>query len=139
MMKIIFLKKYKKIQKPQTPIKAVTQEKWPKIVQGSSDFFNYSLLACFNQYVILGNRTNVILGGGRLAFQSNPDNSSSILDKWTCQRKDGRDLIGDWKNEKDEMSPGRSVVALNRQELMNVDASKTEFLFGNYFHSLALI
>ena len=88
--------------------------------------------------MILGNRTNVILGGGRLAFQPNPDNSSSILDKWTCQRKDGRDLIGDWKNEKDEMSPGRSVVALNRQELMNVDASKTDFLFGNYLHSWAI-
>ena len=77
-----------------------------------------------------GNRTNVILGGGRLAFKANSDKVKDSRDKWTCQRKDGRDLIQDWKTEKDELSPGRNVVVFDRDGLKNVDPSNTDYLFG---------
>jgi len=44
--------------------------------------------------------------------------------------------ISDWKKEKEEMSPGRNVVALNKEELLNVDPTKTDFLLGKWRQSL---
>ena len=69
-------------------------------------------------------------------MRANPDNSPSS-DKWTCQRKDGRDLIRDWKADKEEMSPGRNAVVLNKQELDNVDPAKTDYLFGKLIYSVS--
>jgi alkaline phosphatase len=39
-------------------------------------------------------------------------------------------LIGDWKSEKDQLSPGRNVVALNKEDLDGVDPDETDYLFG---------
>ena len=38
--------------------------------------------------------------------------------------------ISDWRKEKDEMSPGRNVVALNKEDLLHVDPTKTDYLLG---------
>ncbi len=38
--------------------------------------------------------------------------------------------ISDWKNEKEEMSPGRNVVAFNKDDLLNVDPAETDYLLG---------
>ncbi|XP_055599306.1 membrane-bound alkaline phosphatase-like [Uranotaenia lowii] len=67
----------------------------------------------------------VILGGGRREFRPN-----GYLDEenYAARRLDGRDLIKEWVGKHEALGETRYVW--NRTELMDVDASKTEYLMG---------
>ena len=79
-----------------------------------------------------GNATDVIFGGGYLAFNAvgKPDN------EWDCIRKDGLNLIQQWKNQHISSNTSHNFVS-NLQELKQVVESsdkkpeKILGIFGN--------
>ena len=78
-----------------------------------------------------GNATDVIFGGGYLAFNAvgKPDN------EWDCIRKDGLNLIQQWKNQHISSNTSHNFVS-NLQELkQTVESSKKPEkilgIFGN--------
>ena len=75
------------------------------------------------------NNTDVILGGGLLAFKAVANSSSS--NKWTCQRSDGRDLIKEWKAKK--AAKGQFVSDL--QGLKAAKLQKSKNLLGVFSDS----
>lgn len=77
----------------------------------------------------------VILGGGRQVLQSNVKGTESDpIDNWACYSKDGRDLIEDWKKDKESINATYAFVQ-NREELSRVNPVKTEFLLGIFANS----
>jgi len=91
-----------------------------------------------------GNKTNVVLGGGRAAFKPEVPMGLGVLsvrypdsmkykelfeekwNHWQCGRSDGLDLVEEWKH----LHPGSTYVE-SRSDLMNFKAkNKDEFLFG---------
>jgi hypothetical protein len=79
-----------------------------------------------------GNRTNVILGGGRPAFQGISDPSG--LDQWTCSRQDGRDLIDQWKKGKADSGLGHRYVD-NKNDLKAAVAEGVDNILGIFAES----
>ena len=91
-----------------------------------------------------GNKTNVILGGGRPAFLPGPlyeelyksgkghkAGQRSLLwnngaNFWNCRRQDGLNLVQDWLDSKG--SKARFVD--NLESLNHVNADDTDYLFG---------
>lgn len=69
---------------------------------------------------------HVILGGGRKSFLNNttPDTPTS-----NGRRTDGLDLIQEWKKDKQTRGLKHAYVD-TRQQLQDVDVSKTDYLFG---------
>ena len=53
-----------------------------------------------------GNMTDLMFGGGYLAFNS----SGSSKNKWDCNRKDGRDLIKQWKQNQRNLKKSYDFV-----------------------------
>ncbi len=76
-----------------------------------------------------GNNTNVVLGGGYVSFKAKYSSEQShILDQWTCQRSDGRDLIKEWQEVK-----GRSGSFVSNKDELQKAATDTSIknVFGN--------
>lgn len=76
-----------------------------------------------------GNKLNVIMGGGRQCLMSNAKGTKGDpLDKFACQRKDGRNLIKTWKQERIKRCQKYAVVG-NRAQLKRINP-RTEFVMG---------
>lgn len=72
------------------------------------------------------------MGGGRQCLVSNSNGSDADpIDTWACISKDGRDLISEWKRDKEDRKLKHSVVQ-NTAELQNIDPSETDYVFGKY-------
>ncbi|KAL0829063.1 hypothetical protein ABMA28_003927 [Loxostege sticticalis] len=78
-----------------------------------------------------GRSLNVILGGGRRTLVSSPDDSDN---PWECTRKDGRNLIEEYKKDKESRGLKYSVVSNNR-ELRSFNANDTDYLMGIFADS----
>lgn len=76
-------------------------------------------------YGDVGNKFEVILGGGRSNFL---DKSHSDEEGYNGTRTDGRNLIEEWKRQKE--SQGKFSYVWNKEELLNVNTSDTKFLLG---------
>ena len=71
----------------------------------------------------------MILGGGRRGLQ--PRASRDVEEGKRGARKDGKDLIQAWKDDK--TSRGfRNNYVWNKQQLMNTDFNNTDYLMGKY-------
>ena len=63
-------------------------------------------------------------------LQSSSNGSASDpIDRWACYSKDGRDLIGVWREDKKSRKVPFEIVQ-NNEELSQVDHERTEFLLG---------
>lgn len=72
------------------------------------------------------------MGGGRQVLVSNSTPAyKDLIDTWACRRADGRNLIDEWKKEKENRGVSHSVV-MNTGELEKLDKNK-EYVLGNYF------
>lgn len=70
------------------------------------------------------------MGGGRQCMVSNSNGSDADpIDTWACFSKDGRNLISEWKTDKEERKLQYAVVQ-NTGELQNVDTSNTDYVLG---------
>lgn len=72
-----------------------------------------------------GRRLKVVLGGGREKFLMNTTRDEE--GNWGM-REDGKDLIEAWKEEHKDL--GKSEYVWNRDQLMKVDLSETDYLLG---------
>nr|CAH7720610.1 unnamed protein product [Callosobruchus chinensis] len=80
-----------------------------------------------------GRDIQVIMGGGRQCLQSDVEGSpADPIDTWSCYSKDGRDLIGDWIDDKSRRNVSFQVLQ-NNEELQktNSDADYTLGIFAN--------
>lgn len=76
-----------------------------------------------------GKNIQVIMGGGRQCLQSSvQDSIADPIDTWSCYSKDGRDLIGKWKEHKQSHKYSYQVLN-NNEELNNLDLNK-EYTLG---------
>lgn len=66
-----------------------------------------------------------MLGGGSAKFV--PANDTNSEDG---ERRDGRNLINEWKHEKHYR--GKAQYVSNREELLQVDIKHTDYLLGEY-------
>ncbi|XP_077299837.1 membrane-bound alkaline phosphatase-like [Arctopsyche grandis] len=73
-----------------------------------------------------GKGFNVILGGGRRAFLPN---TTLDEERYRGHRWDGRNLINEWKQDKDAAKMTNEYV-WNRQQLLKVNTSSTKYLMG---------
>ena len=74
-----------------------------------------------------GNQTNVMLGGGFLAFKGG--NLGSLNSKWVCSREDGRDLIEDWIKSQKKQGLKHQFVT-NKNQLKSAVNKKPEKVLG---------
>ncbi|XP_050308194.1 alkaline phosphatase, tissue-nonspecific isozyme-like [Anthonomus grandis grandis] len=77
-----------------------------------------------------GRNIDVIMGGGRQCLQANVEGSpEDPVDTWSCYSKQqGRDLINDWKTDK-EIRQSSYQVLQNNLDLQNMNES-AEFTLG---------
>lgn len=79
-----------------------------------------------------GRNINVIMGGGRQCLVSNvTDSKEDPIDTWSCNSKDGRDLIRDWTLDKQKRNLKHAVVS-NNEELENLDHKNSDYVLGSY-------
>ncbi|CRL01810.1 CLUMA_CG015026, isoform A [Clunio marinus] len=80
-------------------------------------------------YNIEGRNLKVILGGGRENFRNETelDEENQI-----GNRRDGRNLIEEWKTERNK--DGVATYVYDKNGLRNVDISKTDYLLGLFEH-----
>ncbi|XP_054277351.1 alkaline phosphatase-like [Macrosteles quadrilineatus] len=71
-----------------------------------------------------GKNCKVLLGGGRSRFL--PNNTNTPLGEG--ERKDGRNLVEDWKEEKKYR--GKAAYVTDRNQLLGVDIKHTDYLLG---------
>ncbi|KAH8387011.1 hypothetical protein KR093_004141 [Drosophila rubida] len=77
-----------------------------------------------------GRQINVIMGGGRQMLVSNVSGSDSDpLDTWAGHSNDGRNLIKDWTDYKNEQGVSHAVVQ-NNGELRHLDGQNTDYVLG---------
>ncbi|XP_050344281.1 alkaline phosphatase-like [Nymphalis io] len=77
-----------------------------------------------------GRDLNVIMGGGRQGLVANVTGSpGDPTSTWGCSRADGRDLIQEYRNNKQSRGLKYSVVSNNR-ELQNLNVNETDYLLG---------
>ncbi|EDV96437.1 GH16243 [Drosophila grimshawi] len=74
----------------------------------------------------VGKNLRVVLGGGRANFR---DKSMADEEGYAGKRTDGRDLIKDWQEDKQQQGADAHYV-WSRSGLYNVDLSKTDYLLG---------
>ncbi|KOC68544.1 Alkaline phosphatase, tissue-nonspecific isozyme [Habropoda laboriosa] len=75
-------------------------------------------------------RVQVIMGGGRQMMKSNATGTEfDPVDAWAGQRKDGRDLIEEWKRDKVSRKLSFDIVQ-NNEELSRVNVKKVDYLLG---------
>lgn len=78
----------------------------------------------------------VIMGGGRQQLVSNAtgtDEDPISTSPWTCYRQDGRNLIEQYKTDKETRGLKHSVV-MNNQELRELNVNETDYLLGKLTH-----
>ena len=77
-----------------------------------------------------GQRTNVVLGGGRAAFTPADDamknHDVNDVNEFRCGRRDGVDLVKQWKN-----NHSRGQFVSSKSELFKINPKKTEHVLGN--------
>lgn len=72
------------------------------------------------------------MGGGRQGLVPNATGTATDpLSPWACSRLDGRDLIQEYKRDKDSRKLKYSVVS-NNQELRGVNFDDTDYLLGEF-------
>lgn len=77
-----------------------------------------------------GRNLNVIMGGGRQCLVADVvDGADDPVDRWSCRRQDGRDLMREWRTEREAHSDKYAVVQ-NRGELRAMDTDDVEFVLG---------
>ncbi|XP_023949953.2 alkaline phosphatase isoform X2 [Bicyclus anynana] len=77
-----------------------------------------------------GRDLNVIMGGGRQGLMSNCTGTpSDPISSWACSRSDGRNLIKEYKADKQRRGLKYSIVSNNR-ELKKFNVNKTDYLLG---------
>ncbi|XP_046973622.1 alkaline phosphatase-like [Vanessa cardui] len=77
-----------------------------------------------------GRDFNVILGGGRQAFLTDvTETPDDPIDSWGCVREDGRNLIEDYKLDKQRRGL-RAAVVNNNLELNSLNLNNTDYLLG---------
>ncbi|CAH0726766.1 unnamed protein product, partial [Brenthis ino] len=77
-----------------------------------------------------GRDLHVIMGGGRQSLVPNTTGTSNDpLSSWGCSRLDGKDLIRDYRENKQSRNLKYSVVSNNR-ELQDFDVNETDYLLG---------
>ncbi|XP_017759952.1 PREDICTED: alkaline phosphatase-like [Eufriesea mexicana] len=77
-----------------------------------------------------GKNIKVIMGGGRQMLKSNATGTEfDPIDTWAGQRKDGKDLIEEWKRDKRSRKLSFDVVQ-NNEELSRVNVDKVDYLLG---------
>lgn len=74
----------------------------------------------------VGRDLRVVLGGGRAYFR---DKSLHDEEGYLGYRQDGRDLIKDWQQDKQEQG-AKAHYVWSRKGLMDVDLSRTDYLLG---------
>lgn len=74
----------------------------------------------------VGRDLRVVLGGGRAYFR---DQSLHDEEGYLGYRQDGRDLIKDWQQDKQEQG-AKAHYVWSRKGLMDVDLSRTDYLLG---------
>lgn len=74
------------------------------------------------------------MGGGRQCLVANINGTDADpLDTWSCiSKKEGRDLIQDWKTDK-ELRQVTYQVLENTQDLLNMNSS-SEFTLGTWLN-----
>lgn len=79
------------------------------------------------------------MGGGRQCLVGNVQGTEADpLDTWSCiSNQTGRDLISDWKTDK-EIRQSSFQVLQNNEELLNMNES-AEFTLGKYCLNNVLI
>lgn len=84
------------------------------------------------------------MGGGRQCLVANVTGTpADPLDTWSCiSKQEGRDLISDWKTDKD-LRQVKYQVLENNEDLENMDESKeftlgTQLLVPSFVHKLYL-
>ncbi|XP_014093006.2 alkaline phosphatase [Bactrocera oleae] len=77
-----------------------------------------------------GRKINVIMGGGRQMLVSGvTDNPADPIDTWGCISKDGRDLMTDWRNYKQQAGE-RYAVVQNNGELNALHGESVDYVLG---------
>ncbi|XP_076182344.1 alkaline phosphatase, tissue-nonspecific isozyme isoform X2 [Ptiloglossa arizonensis] len=77
-----------------------------------------------------GKNIKVIMGGGRQTMKSNATATEfDPIDTWACKRQDGRDLIEEWRRDKESRNLLYSVVE-NNEQLSRVNTRKVDYLLG---------
>lgn len=78
-----------------------------------------------------GQRTNVVLGGGRAAFTPADDATKNHdvndVNEFRCGRRDGVDLVKQWKH-----NHSRGQFVSSKSELFKINPKKTEHVLGNF-------
>lgn len=78
-----------------------------------------------------GRNINVIMGGGRQCLVSNVANTpEDPIDNWSCESKDGRDLIRDWALDKKNRNL-RHAILENNEDLDKLNHKNVEYVLGN--------
>lgn len=84
-----------------------------------------------------GNKINVVMGGGRQCLVSGATGSvDDPIDTWSCQRKDGRDLIKHWERVRRDRKESFAVVS-NTAEMRAADP-RNQFLMGEQSDSVLI-
>lgn len=77
-----------------------------------------------------GRDLNVIMGGGRQCLVAEVDDTvDDPVDKWSCERADGRDLMEEWRQEKRDRG-ARFEVVEDRGELLALAAGQVDHVLG---------
>lgn len=77
-----------------------------------------------------GRNLNVIMGGGRQCLQTNITNSDADpIDTWSCRRKDNRDLIRVWLDDKKKRNLSHKLVE-NTGNLRATDTTDADYVLG---------
>lgn len=79
----------------------------------------------------VGQRLNVIMGGGRQMLISNVSGTAvDPIDKWACQSHDGRNLLLEWENRKKSLGQ-KGIIVENRMELSEIGYKEDiDFVLG---------
>lgn len=77
-----------------------------------------------------GRSLNVIMGGGRQCLQTNvTDSEADPIDTWSCRRKDNKDLIKTWADDKLKRSLKYKLVE-NTGSLLAADTTEADYVLG---------
>lgn len=79
------------------------------------------------------------MGGGRQGLVTNttatPDDP---IDSWGCDRRDGRNLLKTYIEDKTKRGLKHSIVK-NNKELQDLDIDNTDYLFGNSLYCFYIV
>nr|XP_045602751.1 alkaline phosphatase-like isoform X1 [Procambarus clarkii] len=78
-----------------------------------------------------GRDVKVMLGGGRFPLGAT---SGVATDKWSCLRRDNRNLTNEWLLQKKAYGNNAQYVQ-NKQQLMDLDTEETDYLIGLFSDS----